>query len=210
MRRVGLRDWWILLPPLSVGVFTWAAFFYIGLRARRRSWLIAAGIYLSALFIAYGVDAAAGSADWSSTLAGFVLFSLAAGGLAHAIAVRSRFYAAIAGQDEVEYEAAERRLHARELARKIAAEEPARARQLGVGRPDLKDAFDASLVDLNSAPAKSIAAVAGVSITVANQIVAAREQTGDFSSVEDLDLVVDLAPDDVALLKDAGVCVSTD
>jgi hypothetical protein len=207
MRRVGLRDWWIILPPLSLGVFTWAAFFYIGLRARRRSWLIAAGIYLGALFLAYGVDAAAGSADWSSTLAGFVLFSLAAGGLAHAIAVRSRFYAAIAGQDEVEYEAAERRLHARELARKIAEEEPDRARQLGVGRPDLKDAFDASLVDLNSAPEKSIAAVAGVSVAVARQIVAARERTGDFSSVEDLDLLVDLPPDDVTRLKDAGVCV---
>src|SRR4051812_3817846 len=95
-RGVGLRDWWILLPPLSIGVMAWAAFFYIGLRARRRSWLIAAGIYLGALFLAFGIDAAAGSADWSGTLAGFVLFSLAAGGLGHAMAVRSRFYAAIA------------------------------------------------------------------------------------------------------------------
>jgi hypothetical protein len=209
MRRVGLRDWWILLPPLSVGVFTWAAFFYVGLRARNRNWLKWAGIYIGALFAAFGVDAVAGGADWSSTLAGFVLFSLAAGGLAHAIAVRSRFYAAIAGQDEIEYEAAERRLHARDLARKIAEEEPDRARQLGVGRPDLKDAFDASLVDLNSAPAKSIAAVAGVSIAIAGQIVAARDNAGDFSSVEDLDLLVDLPPDDVARLKDAGVCIPT-
>ena len=33
------------------------------------------------------------------------------------------------------------------------------------------------------------------------------EKTGQFSSVEDLDLLVDLPPDEVARLRDASVCV---
>jgi hypothetical protein len=207
-RGVGLHDWWLLLPPLSIGLFTWAAFLYIGIKAHKRSWLIAAGIYLSALFVAFGVDAAAGEAEWSSTLAGLVLFALAGGGLAHAVAVRSSFNAAIGGGEiESEYDAAERRLAAREEGRKIAAEDPDRARQLGIGRPDLKNSFDAELVDLNSAPPEVIASVTGVSVAVASRIVAAQDEMGDFNSVEDLDLLVDLALEDVTRLKDAGVCV---
>jgi DNA uptake protein ComE-like DNA-binding protein len=55
-----------------------------------------------------------------------------------------------------------------------------------------------------------IASVAGVSEAVAREIVAARQKTGDFSSIEDLDLLVDLPPADVAKFKDAGVRVPRD
>ena len=139
-----------------------------------------------------------------------MLFFLAGGGLAHCLAIRGSFYSAIADAQQIEYDAAERRLAARELGRKTVAEDPSRARQLGIGRPDLKDAFDAALVDLNSAPAPVIASVCGVSAATAQRIVDAREKTGEFSSVEDLDLLVDLPTDQVARLKDAGVCVPRD
>jgi DNA uptake protein ComE-like DNA-binding protein len=206
-RRVGLRDWWLLLPLISFGVFSWAALFYVGLRAHNRRWLVWAGIYLAPIFIAFGIDAAAGGADWSGTLAGFILFTLMIGGFAHGMAVRGAFYDVLAGGAEDDYDNAQRRLSAREQGRKLAGDDPAKARQLGVGRPDLPDSFDASLVDLNSAPAKVIARIAGVSSSVADRGVEMRTATGAFSSVEDLDLLVDLDPADVTKLKDAGVCV---
>ncbi len=102
------------------------------MRARRRDWLAWAGVYLSVLMGAFGVDAAVGEKDWSSTMAGFVLFALAGGGLAHAVAIRRPFYAATAGAASAQYERAEQKLAARELGRKLALEDPARARQLGV------------------------------------------------------------------------------
>lgn len=205
--RVGLRDWWILLPVLSLGILTWAALFYVGLRARKASWLIAAAVYLTTFFAAFGIDSATGGAEWSSTLAGFVLFALMGGGLAHCIAIRRAFYTRISVKDTDEYDAAMRRMQARELGRELAADDPARARQMGVGRPDLPGSFDAQLVDLNSASAKLIASVCGVSAATAERVVTARDQTGDFSSVEDLDLLVDLPTHEVARLKDTGVCV---
>lgn len=204
--RIGLRDWWLLLPPLSIGVLTWAAFFYVGLRARNRTWLTWAAIYLGALMGAFALDAAVGSKDWSSTLAGFVLFALAGGGFAHAVAIRSTFY----GEDEDEYGVAQRRLAAREMGRKMVADDPERARQMGVGRPDLKESFDADLVDLNSAPASAIASVCGVSSATAERIVEARGGTEGFSSVDDMDLLLNLPPAEVARLHDAGVCVPVD
>lgn len=204
--RIGLRDWWLLLPPLSIGILAWAAFLYVGVRARNQRWLMWAGLYLGVLMGAFALDAAVGQKDWSETLAGFVLFALAGGGFAHGVAIRSQFYGS---DDSSEYEIAERRLAAREMGRKLVADEPDRARQMGVGRPDLKEAFDAELADLNSAPASVIQSVCGVSKATAERIVEARGD-GGFSSIEDLDLLLNLPPREVARLRDAAVCVPVD
>jgi hypothetical protein len=207
MRRL-LRDWWVLLP-LTFGLLTWAAFLYVGIRARRPGWLIASFVYGAAIFVAFGVDAAVGEKKWSSTMAGLVLFALMGGGFAHALAIRQRFNAIVGGEAELDYDAAQRRLAARDMGRKMVEDEPDRARQMGVGRPDMPEAFDAELVDLNSAPANVIMDVARVTKTTAERIVKARA-AGEFSSVEDLDLLADLPTDEIAKLRDAGVCVPRD
>ncbi|MFL5894710.1 MAG: ComEA family DNA-binding protein, partial [Thermoleophilaceae bacterium] len=196
----------IVLPLVSIGLFAWSSFLYVGVKARKPAWLLWAAIYLVVIVVAFMTDAIIDT-EGSSTMLGLVLLVEAVGGAVHALAIRAGFYAAVAGADERSYDSAERRLESRTLGRKLVADEPAHARQLGVGRPDLDGAFDASLVDLNSAPAKVIASVTGVSTAAAQTIVAAREKAGAFSSVEDLDLLVDLPEADVTRLKDAGVCV---
>jgi hypothetical protein len=45
---------WILVPALSLGLLTWAAFLYVGIRARNRKWLIFAVMWL-AIVIGYYV-----------------------------------------------------------------------------------------------------------------------------------------------------------
>ena len=71
--------------------------------------------------------------------------------------------------------ARQRRTEARELR----AEDPALARELGIGRPDLDRGYDdGGLVDLNTAPAPVIAAVCGIGPEPAEGIVAARVARG--------------------------------
>jgi DNA uptake protein ComE-like DNA-binding protein len=40
---------WILIPILSVGMLTWAAFLFVGIRAKNRKWLIFAAMWLAIL-----------------------------------------------------------------------------------------------------------------------------------------------------------------
>ena len=67
----------------------------------------------------------------------------------------------------------------RDRARSLWADDPAAARELGIGRPDLGRGYDdGGLVDLNTAPAWVIASVCGVDPVVADAIVAARTGRG--------------------------------
>jgi len=64
-------------------------------------------------------------------------------------------------------------------ARKLWSSDPAMARELGIGRPDLGRGFDdGGLVDLNSASAPAIARVCGIAQQQAEAIVAARTARG--------------------------------
>lgn len=49
--------WWWILPVLGLGVATWAAFAFIGIRARRRAWLITAGMFAAAAVVEYFLSA---------------------------------------------------------------------------------------------------------------------------------------------------------
>lgn len=72
----------------------------------------------------------------------------------------------------------------RAAARTLWDQDPALARELGIGRPDLGRAYDdGGLVDVNSAPASVIGSVCGLDAALAEAIVAARQQQGLFYSV---------------------------
>jgi SARP family transcriptional regulator, regulator of embCAB operon len=80
-----------------------------------------------------------------------------------------------------------RRRICRENARHVVHQNPAVARQLGIGRPDLPRHFDdGGLVDINGAPVEVLAALPGVGWERARRIVAHRETYGTLSSVDDL------------------------
>ena len=64
-------------------------------------------------------------------------------------------------------------------ARSIVAKDPLMARDLRIGRPDLERAYDdGGLVDLNRAPAVTIAATCGIPVAIAELIVQARHLRG--------------------------------
>jgi DNA-binding SARP family transcriptional activator len=75
----------------------------------------------------------------------------------------------------------------REQARQFSLFDPDRARQLGVGRPDLLRAFDdGGLVDINHAPAQELARLPRMSSEQAHRIVMDRLNRGPYTRTEDL------------------------
>jgi hypothetical protein len=95
----------------------------------------------------------------------------------------------------------------RDEARKMWVSDPSLARELGVGRPDLRRGFDdGGLVDLNSAPAAVIAQVCGIDQQHAESIVAARQaRGGTYFNLGELFIDVSLPPHVQQLLTDRAL-----
>ena len=92
--------------------------------------------------------------------------------------------------------------------RQAAAEDPALAREMGVGRPDRPRLFDdGGLLDLNSLPAVEIGARAQLSEAQVRALIMARERFGRLSSIEDLVVHADLDPAAAERLRDYAVFV---
>src|SRR6266540_3375984 len=91
----------------------------------------------------------------------------------------------------------------REQARAVAARDPALARDLRIGRPDLPSEFDdGGLVDVNSVPAQVLVDRLGLSPTQAAQVVEARDRLGGFSGPEELTAFAELPEATVKVLGD--------
>jgi hypothetical protein len=69
---------WLLPALLCLGLLTWLSFLYIGLRARRRVWLLSAAGYVAG-------DVIVGTVGGS--IGGGLAFALWTGGAAHALIV---------------------------------------------------------------------------------------------------------------------------
>ena len=95
-------------------------------------------------------------------------------------------------------------------ARRLAGDDPLLARDLGIGRPDLRRGYDdGGLVELNTAPAAVIAGLCEVPRDVADQIVAGRVHgTGSLSRPEELMIYLDLPPDAHDRLRDRGIVLA--
>jgi hypothetical protein len=180
-----------VLPLVPLGFLSFGAFLYTGIRARHRGWVIAGVAYAFALYTGFLLTVSAADESVASNV-GITLVLLAWGvSLVHAFAIRGRYLERIELVEAGEYDRTEDRLDEREEARRLAREEPVRALEMGVGRPD-QDGFDGGLVDLNNAPPSVIEELPGVNRELAERIVLTREEVGGFSSLDDLAHVLDL------------------
>ena len=88
--------------------------------------------------------------------------------------------------------------HRRELRRQalmIATDDPGLARELGIGRPDMRrNIDDGGLVDVNSVPAEVLMGLAGITAEMAERVVQVREIRGPYASVEELSVFAELPP----------------
>jgi DNA uptake protein ComE-like DNA-binding protein len=202
----GARSHWPWLSLLPIGFGSWAPI-YAGVRARVGSW-IALGVFWSAIAVA-GWVASTASSDHGhhkySAVAGLLLILAWVGAAATSFVIRPAYERRMSSPLLDASERAEARLRDRRRAQQLGRDNPALAREIGVGRPDIAGAADAGLVDLNNAPASVLARLPGVDDAVATRIVEARAQCGGFSSVEDLGIALDLPGDVVEDLRDRSI-----
>ncbi len=92
-------------------------------------------------------------------------------------------------------------------ARRLAAVDPPLARELGIGRPDLRRGFDdGGLVELNTAPAAVIAHLCDLPRVVADQVVGARvDGVGTLTGPDDLMAYLDLPLVVHERIRDRGI-----
>jgi DNA uptake protein ComE-like DNA-binding protein len=156
--------------------------------------------------------AAATLAGWAAAIAndggggaGGLIILGGVGAIATTMAIRPTFARSTSSRFAREREAAEQRLRDRQAARRMAAEEPQVALELGVGRPDRPGAQSAGLVDVNNAPRAALKLLPGIDEALAARIVVLREELNGFRDVHDLGLALELDGHAVERLRDVTV-----
>ncbi len=205
-RNVERRARWPWLSLLPVGFGAWVPI-YAGVRARVAGW-IALGVLWTAVAVAGWITSTASQSHGhhhTSDLAGFLLILAWAGGAATTFVIRPSFERRVESPLLGAEEAAEARLRDRRKALDLARQKPALAREMGVGRPDVRGAADAGLVDLNNAPVTALLGLPGIDDALATGIVEHRAEVGGFSSLEDLGIALDVPGDVIEGLRDRVV-----
>lgn len=199
------RGWLLLTLPL--GFTTWAAFLYIGVKAKRVSWIVWAAVYLALMAASFVLDAPAHPSNSAQGIAaGLVLLTWIGGGV-HAFAVSSAAVQRMRSDQDPALVAARDRITLRSDGRHLVATQPELAREVGVGRPDVPGSNDYGLIDVNHCSAAALVRLPGVTDDMAKRIVDNRAGAGGFSSVEDVGMLLDLPPSTVDEMRDLAVFV---
>lgn len=198
---------WLLLAVIPFGFTTWAAFVYIGIRARRPRWLAWAAAY-AALLVGYlTLDTTAQHNSAAAGVAAVLALLAWIGGGVHAFAISDDAVRRINDRSDPALDAARIRIERRAEGRRLLATQPALAKEIGLGRPDIVGADDYGLVDVNHASPVALTRLPGITDEVAGQIVSKRSAVGGFSSVEDLGLVLDLPPGEVEQIRETAIFI---
>nr|WP_243723370.1 helix-hairpin-helix domain-containing protein [Actinomadura sp. 7K507] len=195
---------WAFVPFVTLGYGTPFSFFYAAVR--RGSW------GLGATAAGYGAGSAAvltmlGSGDPVLTvLSSFMAILLWIAGTGHAFAIRSSVFpreGARNRRNQHAIEVAKYRRSLREEARALAAEDPALAHELRIGRPDVPRTYDdGGLVDVNHAPPEILAALPGMTPEIVERVVSRRDEQGGFVSAEEMAVDADIPPDVLPQMAD--------
>jgi hypothetical protein len=193
----------LVVVDAGLGFLTWAVFLYLGRRLRRRSWLVWSAGYaaLTITFWVVEVTGLSGPSHRAPVIAPILFLLTWIGGIAHYFVIRRDVARRMARLSELNPAiiAARDRIDRRAEGRRLAVTNPVRAREAGVGRPDLPGADDFGLVDVNHAPAAILSRLPGVTPEIAALIEQTRDRVGSFASADDLCVTLDLPP---ALTRD--------
>jgi hypothetical protein len=181
--------WYFLITVFSAGFLAAVPFWHAYVRLRRPELRTMAITFTAAdlfLVLLLGITPASGSPEAEdsslSAIGGFAVIAVAVVACIVLRGIRREVYATshtVPAHADLAVARALAGRQRREEARKMWASDPALARELGIGRPDLRRGFDdGGLVDLNSAPAALISQVSGVDMQQAEAIVAARQARG--------------------------------
>jgi hypothetical protein len=211
--QVARQVWWASVPVWSIGFLSFVPFLaYAVMHRARRDWAVFAGYLTATAVMIVALDAV------DSDIVGGFIIALAGCAAVHAgvlfrpsrapsgtapapgspaplVSPRERNQAAVA--------AARDRLERRKEARHLVATNPALARDLKIGRPDLPREYDdGGLVDVNHVPIGVFSSGLGLTPIEARDVLAARDKLGRFTSPDELCAYTRLTPDRVDELRD--------
>jgi Helix-hairpin-helix motif len=208
--RAALSVTWAALPFLTLG---WATpFVFAGAAIWRRTGhlMIASVIYLGLFALQTVLLPVIDTDPGAERLYGACLLTQMVVGCFHAFLVRRRVFDPEGTGGVARNEAAigmvrqQRLLRAK--ARELAATDPAMAKELRIGRPDLPRRYDdGGLIDVNHAPAGVLTMLPGITDELARRIEKVRAETGGFLSAEELSTLAGLPPALTADLSEYGV-----
>ena len=193
--RATLRQvWWASIPVWSIGFLSFVPFLaYAVIQRSGKAWAVFAA-YLAATVAM--IVALAGCAAVNAA----VLFRPSRavaplGPAAAALDPRQRNQQALA--------AARDRIERRKDARHLLQHDPDLAREMRIGRPDLpRDYDDGGLVDVNHVPGTVLETQLGLTSGEVDDVLAARDKLGKFTSADELCAYTELPPDRVDELRE--------
>ena len=184
---------WPYISLIPIGLGAWAPI-YAGVKARQRMWILL-GIVWSAIVIAGFLEDTVGGHSGHDNVAGMLLIVGWVGAVATSFVIRGAYERQMGSTLLAATEAGELRLRERQRALQLAQQNPALAREIGIGRPDEHGAADAGLVDVNNASVSALMKLPGIDDRLATRIIEVRAEAGGFSSLEDLGAALDLDGD---------------
>jgi len=180
-RRVLVQIWWTSVPIWSFALLSFVPFLaFAVIQRRKRDWAVFAGYLLATAALVTTARLANVNANNNAAAAlGLFMIVLAGGAATHACilfrpgrAQPSRAEAAWRRNQEV-MQGARNRIERRNHARHIVQTDPALARELRIGRPDLPREYDdGGLVDVNRVPGAVLAAQLGLTQQEVTNVIA--------------------------------------
>jgi len=207
--------WWALSPAYTVGVVAFIPALHAAIKLRRRQlWWSSAALVAGDLAAWPLLDQPDGSAV--SDVGAVLAICLAVAGTVQALRLRSEVFADAAvvasgptgaqGDPAVQQALAARQRRGESAA--LAARDPALARDLKIGRPDLARQYDdGGLVDVNGAPASVLVSHLRLTPAQAESVVAARDRLGRFQSVDDLTTFADVSQQALDLVRERVIAL---
>ncbi|MEU9481142.1 DUF4236 domain-containing protein [Streptomyces sp. NPDC048191] len=221
-RRPGA--WYIAIVLLSAGLFSAIPFAHAAARLRRKDLRLRAGIYAAVAMVVAVLSSitphdahgnAVGTAGRAlSTILALLALALMATACFQLVPLRREVYGLEAGPTPPTHPAAADPVVAahlaararRDEARALAQSDPVLAQDLRIGRPDLPREYDdGGLIDLNSVPADAIATACSIEPSLAERIVAARQELGSFSSLDEVFVFAEVEEGTAARIREYGL-----
>lgn len=210
--------WYFVVTILTGGLFAAIPFFHAASRLDRNdlrkkgAGVAVASIISAALISVAPVNAAGEPVGPLASVGGIIAVAVVVVACMLLIAPRRQVYLGEARvskpvtDNERAVSAVKEVRQKRTVARRIASEDPATARELKIGRPDSSRSFDdGGLIDLNWAQPRQLQAVLDISPQQASALAAARENLGRFSSVEEAIAFSDIDEASANRVRELGI-----
>ncbi|MFC4588874.1 helix-hairpin-helix domain-containing protein [Sphaerisporangium corydalis] len=190
---------WAIAPLLTCGIATPFTMGYAAAKLKSTMLALSSAIYaigmVTFVLATMSRSGPSGSDDALMLLAFLGSTGSWLGGTIHSLIIRNRVFDRSETPNDHAVAYAQHRRELRQQARDLVERDPALARELRIGRPDLPRQYDdGGLVDVNHASAEVIAGLPGMTAELARRVVEARADVGCFISAEDVSIAVDLPP----------------